>query len=134
MRGAAGSSVWLAEHDAMTTSVEKLVTEFAEKSQRRPMPSATEIQKTGNKHAKRYIRAVGALQKLGNQGRQALVPLLSDRRDDVRAMAAAFLLRYRHREARGVLEELARGKGFVAFSATETLKRWDEGTWQLDPL
>jgi hypothetical protein len=54
-------------------------------------------------------------------------------RDDVRAMAAAFLLRHRTDVAQHVLEELARGEGFVAFSAGETLKRWEEKTWELDP-
>jgi hypothetical protein len=48
-------------------------------------------------------------------------------------MAAAFLLRHRHEEARRVLEDLAHGEGFVAFEASEALKRWEEGTWQLDP-
>lgn len=32
-----------------------------------------------------------------------------------------------------MLEEIAGGEGFLAFSANETLKRWDEKTWQLDP-
>ena len=70
---------------------------------------------------------------MGDAGRDALVPLMSHAQPDVRSMAAAFLLRYRHAEARRVLEEIAAGKDLIAFEATETLKRWDEGTWQLDP-
>lgn len=52
---------------------------------------------------------------------------------DVRVMAAAHLLRYRTAEARAVLEEAAKGTGLVPFGAQQALKRWEEGTWALDP-
>jgi predicted ArsR family transcriptional regulator len=115
------------------TQVEKLVREFAENVAAQTDAIRRGDSKAGNKHAKRYIRAFEALRALGNEGRDALVPLLSDGREDVRAMAAAFLLRHRHDEARRVLQALARGEGFVALLATETLKRWEEKIWQLDP-
>lgn len=90
--------------------------------------------RTGNKHAKRYIRAFEALRAIGDEGRDALVPLMSKTQpSDVRATAAAFLLRYRHDEARRVLTEIARGEGLISFEAGEALKRWAEGAWQLDP-
>ena len=54
-------------------------------------------------------------------------------RMDVRVMAAAHLLRYRTAEAKAVLEEAAKGQGLVPFEAGEALKRWEEGTWALDP-
>ena len=73
------------------------------------------------------------LREFGDAGRDALVPLLSHARDDVRSAAASYLLRYRYEQARRVLEELARGKGRTAFEAGMLLKTWDEGTWELDP-
>jgi predicted ArsR family transcriptional regulator len=115
------------------TQLEKLVREFGENVAAQTDAIRRGDPKTGNKHAKRYIRAFQALRALGDQGRDALVPLMFESRDDVRGMAAAFLLRHRPDEARRVLQDLARGEGFVAFSATETLKRWEEGAWQLDP-
>ena len=115
------------------TQLERLVREFAENVAAQTDAMRHGDSRTGNKHAKRYIRAFEALRALGDQGRDALVPLMSEGRDDVRAMAAAFLLRHRHDEARRVLQDLARREGLVAFSASETLKRWDEKTWQLDP-
>jgi len=48
--------------------------------------------------------------------------------------AAFGKLRHRTDDARRVLQELAQGEGFVAFSAGEALKRWEDGSWQLDPL
>ena len=52
---------------------------------------------------------------------------------DVRTTAAAFLLRYRTAEAKAILEEASKGEGLVAFASSQALKRWDEGTWALDP-
>ncbi|MCP3137437.1 DUF2019 domain-containing protein [Pyxidicoccus xibeiensis] len=69
----------------------------------------------------------------GNAGRNALLVLLKHERMDVRVMAAAHLLRYRTAEAKAVLEEAAKGKGLVPFEAGQALKRWEEGTWALDP-
>ena len=114
--------------------VDKLVQQFAENVAAQTDAMRLGDSKTGNKHAKLYIKAFERLRAIGDEGREGLAPLLTEGRDDVRAMAAAFLLRHQHDLARRVLEELALGKGFVAFSASETLKRWDEGTWQLDPL
>ena len=114
------------------TSIEKLVQQFAEST-----AAQTDIMlkdpKKGNKYAKQRARAFELLRSLGNEGRDALVPLMHEGRDDVREMAAVYLLRHRHDEARQVLEDLAQGKGLVAFGANQALKRWEEGTWQLDP-
>nr|WP_242544099.1 DUF2019 domain-containing protein [Corallococcus sp. NCSPR001] len=89
--------------------------------------------KAGNRHAKKYISAFEQLRALGNTGREALTVLFSHPRMDVRVMAAAYLLRYRTHEAREVLMEAARGEGLVPFKAGQALKRWEEGTWALDP-
>jgi hypothetical protein len=89
--------------------------------------------KTGNKHARKYGAAVDKLLAHGDAGREALLVLLEHERMDVRVMAAAHLLRYRTAEARAVLEEAARGEGMIPFCAQQALKRWEEGTWALDP-
>jgi hypothetical protein len=117
----------------LMTRVDKLVRAFAENVIAQVEALQRGDARTGNKHAKLYIRAFQSLRSLGDEGRDALVPLLSEDRDEVRAMTAAFLLRHRHEEARKVLELLSRSNSRAAFSASETLKRWDEGAWQLDP-
>lgn len=90
--------------------------------------------KAGNRYAKRYINAFQEIRSLGNEGRDALSELMHTGRDDVKGMTAAFLLRYKTKEAYEVLRNLALGEGLVAFSASESIARWDEGSWQLDPL
>jgi hypothetical protein len=89
--------------------------------------------RTGNKHARQYTAALQALRARGDAGRDALAVLLKHPRMDVRAMAAAFLLRYRTAEARPVLEEAAKEGGVSSIGAIMTLKRWDDGSWALDP-
>ncbi|MBI2393259.1 MAG: DUF2019 domain-containing protein [Deltaproteobacteria bacterium] len=87
----------------------------------------------GNKHAKRYISVFRKLRAVGDEGRDALLALLSHERPDVRVMAAAYLLRHRTAAAMAVLHEASQGTGMVAFEATEAIKRWNEGVWALDP-
>ena len=89
--------------------------------------------KTGNKHAKKYGAAFDKLRAHGNAGRDALTVLLKHPRMDVRVMAAAHLLRHRTAEAKAVLEDAAQGEGMIPFGAQQALKRWEEGTWALDP-
>ena len=114
-------------------NVPDLVRQFADSVATQTMCIAQGDARTGNRHAKRRIRIFEKLRGLGDAGRDALLPLLRHERADVRTTAAAYLLRYRTAEARAVLEAEARGKGFDAFAAQEALKRWDEGTWSLDP-
>ncbi|HYO71523.1 MAG TPA: DUF2019 domain-containing protein [Archangium sp.] len=89
--------------------------------------------KAGNKHARKYGAAVDKLLAHGDAGREALLVLLGHERMDVRVMAAAHLLRYRTAEAKAVLEEAAKSEGLIPFCAQQALKRWEEGTWALDP-
>src|SRR3954471_20082314 len=89
--------------------------------------------KTGNKHARRQFATFKKLRAMGDSGREALAVLLRDPRPNVRTLAAAFLLRYKTVEALAVLREASRGRGMIAFESSEAIKRWEEGTWQLDP-
>lgn len=89
--------------------------------------------KTGNRHANRYIEDFQRLRRFGDEGRDALAALLEHERPDVRVVAAAFLLRHRTEEAKAVLWAAAAGRGMVSFEAQQAIKRWEEGTWALDP-
>jgi hypothetical protein len=112
--------------------LEELVEEFARNVAAQTDAIFRGDAKTGNKHAKRYVSAFEKLRAQGNPGRDALAALFTHPRMDVRAAAAAYLLRYRTAEARAVLQEVAKGEGLAAFEASESLKRWEEGAWTLD--
>lgn len=114
-------------------SLEQLVDAFAQHTAAQTDAIFKGDAKTGNKHANKRIAAFKKLCTHGDAGRDALVVLFKHSRMDVRVMAAAYLLRHRTAEASAVLVEAAKGEGLAAFGASETLKRWEEGTWALDP-
>ncbi|WNG51654.1 DUF2019 domain-containing protein [Archangium minus] len=113
--------------------LEELVEQFAQNVAAQNDAIQRGDAKAGNKHAKQYTAALMELRAQGNAGRDALAVLLTHPRTDVRAMAAAFLLRYRTAESRAVLEAAAKEGGVAAIGAIMTLRRWDDGTWALDP-
>jgi hypothetical protein len=86
-----------------------------------------------HKYTRDYVDAFQRLTAIGDEGREALCVLLDDTRPEVRSMAAAFLLRYKHERAKRVLQRLSTGRGLVAFGAGQCLERWKEGAWALDP-
>jgi len=112
---------------------ESLVEEFAECVAAQSEAIAKGNPTLGNKYAKRYMAAFEKLRSHGDEGRNALVVLLTDERADVRVMAAAYLLRHCGDRAKSILESEAKGKGLISFGAAQALQRWAEGTWNLDP-
>ena len=117
----------------MVRSLEMLVEEFSYHVQAQTREIFGGDAKIGNKHAKKAIAAFMQLRSRGDAGRDALAVLFTHPSMDVRTAAAAILLRHRTAEAKAVLEEAAKGKGLIPFEASEALKRWEEGTWALDP-
>lgn len=117
----------------LQVSIEKLVDEFAHHVAAQTDAIFRGDARTGNKHAKRYAAAFEKLRSHGDAGREELTALFTHPRMDVRVAAASHLLRYRTAEAKAVLQEIAKGEGLAAFEASESLKRWEEGVWALDP-
>jgi len=113
--------------------MEELVEEFARHVAAQTDAIRRGDARTGNQHARQYAAALQELRAHGDSGRDALSVLLGHPRTDVRAMAAAFLLRYRTAEAKAVLEAAAKEGGAAAIGAIMTLRRWEDGTWALDP-
>lgn len=113
-------------------NLEKLLHEFSSNVTAQTAAIFRGDAKAGNKHAKKYIAAARKLRELGDVGWDAFATLLKHPDIDVRTMAATYLLPRRTSEARAVLEEAAKGEGLIAFEASESLKRWDEGAWDLD--
>ena len=89
---------------------------------------------SGNVHAGRYLEAFRELRRAGDPGLDALSSLLEDERRDVRTMAACFLLAHKTEKALEVLRASAQQRGVVGLGAVMTLKRWEEGTWDLDTI
>ncbi|NOK38537.1 DUF2019 domain-containing protein [Corallococcus exercitus] len=114
-------------------NMEELVSQFAENVAAQTDAIWRGDSKAGNKYARKYIAIFDKLRAHGDAGREALTVLFEHPRMDVRVMVAAFLLRYRTKDAMTVLKEAAKGEGLVPFNAGQALMRWEEGTWSLDP-
>ena len=117
----------------MVKDLDKLVEQFAENVVLQMEAIYRGDSRTGNKHADKYTAALMKLRAAGDAGREALCVLLKHPRPSVRVRAAAFLLRYRTEEAKAVLEAAVSGEGVASIGAIMTLKRWEDGTWNLDP-
>ncbi len=117
----------------MVKTLEQLVAAFAAHVQAQTEQIVGGNVKLGNSHAKKAIALFLQLRSQGDAGRDALAVLFTHPRMDVRVSAAALLLRHRTAEAKAVLEAAAQGQGLVPFEASEALKRWEDGTWALDP-
>jgi hypothetical protein len=89
--------------------------------------------RVGNCHANRTLRCFDKLYRYGPAGKDGLATLFTHNNPLVRGTAAVFLLKYKTEEAMAILEELATGEGFSAFCASEAIKRWNEGAWDLEP-
>jgi len=114
-------------------SKEQLINKFAENIIKQNQYIENGNSREGNICAKKYISAFKTLVDLfGDEGRESLSRLFNHDNEGVRQMTAAFLLKYKTNEAKKVLEELVKRKGLISFNASETLKRWEEGTWSLD--
>ncbi len=113
-------------------TLRRLVEKFSENVHMQNLHIESGNAADGNKCARKYIKAFRDLAAHGDVGREALAGLFNDPREDVRVMAACFLLKYKHKEARAILEKAARGESITALGASEALKRWNEGTWELD--
>jgi hypothetical protein len=114
--------------------IQGLVKEFAENVAAQADAIGHGDANMGNELARRYIAAFERLREFGDEGREQLATLFFDQRPSVRVTAAAFLLRFRHAEAKAVLERESKGAGIIAFDAEQALERWKDGTWALDPV
>lgn len=117
----------------MNQKMMRLVSMFAENAIAQKHAIMAGNARLSNKCANKCLSSFVALRTLGNEGREALSTLFNHEQPAVRSMSAAFLLRYKTNEALQILEAMAHGQGLVAFEARETIKRWNEGAWNLDP-
>ena len=81
----------------------------------------------GNCASEKYIAAARTLLASGEDAIDSFAKLLAHDHDDVRVMAAAFLLRDRTAAAVSALQPIAKGGGLAALGAKMTLERYARG-------
>lgn len=113
------------------TKLQKLVEEFADAAVKADT-FTYENGRMARKYSNKEIECWKKIRQLGDEGREALCRLLTDPRHSARIAAACYLLKFRTEQALAVLREAAQHEGLVPFTASECLKRWEEGAWNLD--
>ncbi len=115
-------------------SLRRLVDEFAAAVEKQTEAIDSHEPERGNEFAQQYVASFRELKTAGKPGLDALADLLRDSRRDVRTMAACFLLRHRTDEALTILKSAAAEKGVIGLGAALTLRRWEDGSWNLADL
>ena len=116
----------------MKKTVQNLIEDFAQYVIKQNKYIGMGDWKTGNKYAKKYIKCFKAINDIGDKAKNEMLVLLNHENDSVRTMAATFLLRFNTERAIGVLREISKKSGITGFEARESIKRWEEGSWDLD--
>lgn len=86
---------------------------------------------TGNTEAKKYDEAARIMLAGGQREIDRFATLLTHDHDDVRVMAAAYLLKNRTDAAVATLRPIAAGVGLAALGAHMTLARYERGELEI---
>ena len=68
----------------------------------------------------------------GQMAREALLKLVDSEESGVSLMAAVYSLKYNPEKSLKTLKTLEKRPGFIGFQAEQAIKRWEEGSWQLE--
>jgi hypothetical protein len=113
-------------------SIQRLVARFAEAARNHYDATLQGDWRKANKNAKRIADIFHSLVATGEEGKQALLELTNGKDLAVASMAATFSLKYATTQATAVLERIAIQPDLLGFKAQQSLKRWQEGSWQLE--
>jgi hypothetical protein len=112
--------------------IQKTVSSFADAAKKHYDAELVGDYKTANTQAKKIHKSFTEIVKLGEDARKALLDLVDTEVLPIAAMAATYSLKYRPERALAVLEKIAKEPGLIGFEAEQAIKRWKEGSWQLE--
>ena len=88
--------------------------------------------RTANAEAKKLQQVFLELTHGGQVAREALLRLVDSEECAVSLMAAVYSLKYNPVKSLAALKKLEKQPGFIGFQAEQAIKRWEEGSWQLE--
>ena len=116
----------------MENKIDALIQEFAQFTDNHYRATLTGNWKEANKNAKKLHKTFLQIVKLGDKAREALLALTRNEPGYIAVMAAAYSLKYNPEKAMEALTKLAKIPGLTGLGAQQTIKNWEEGTWQLE--
>jgi hypothetical protein len=85
-----------------------------------------------NVQAKRMDQVFHKIIQIGKEAREALLAQVDNEEPAISLAAATFSLKYDSERAKRALEQIANRPGLIGFGAKQALRRWEEGTWNLE--
>ena len=114
--------------------VSDLVTAFAQAAARHYAFTQAGRYRDINREADKIDAAYRKLKSYGDKGKQALLKLLDDADLAVSSMAAAYCMHFAPQECKRVFQRVAKDPGILGLEAQYALKRFDDGSWQVEPM
>ncbi len=118
--------------DTKDKQIQRLLVNFAEASRIHYDALMAGNSRTANVQAKKINKSFLELTNLGVDARNALLNLVDTETLPIAAMAAVFSLKFSPERALATLQKIAKEPGLIGFEARQAIKRWTEGSWQLE--
>lgn len=116
----------------MSAAIDALVAAFAAASRAHFTATDDGDHKAANREADRVHQAFLQLRELGPAAREALLRVALESNDAAAVMAAVYSLKYDADRALPILARASRDRGILGFQASQAIKRWKAGEWQLE--
>jgi hypothetical protein len=118
--------------DTKEAQIHKSIMGFSESAKKHYDAILAGDSRSANAQAKKVHKFFLEIVKQGEDARKALADLVDDEILPVAVMAAVYSLKYSPERALAVLQKIAKEPGVHGFRAEQAIKRWTEGSWQLE--
>jgi hypothetical protein len=116
----------------MTESIDDLMATFATAARAHYQASEAGDYKVANPEAERIEAVFSKVRTIGPSAREALMRLAELSDDATAVMAAVYSLKYSPERSLRVLGRFSKNRGLLGFQASQAIKRWNAGEWQLE--
>ncbi len=116
----------------LNKNLEKIISLFVEASMKHNAAIMQGDWKTANLQAKKIHKSFLEIIKFGGDGRDALLTLVDHTDPAIAAMAATYSLKYNPEKSLSILIKISNDPGFIGFRAAQSIKNWENGTWELE--
>ncbi len=113
--------------------IDQLIADFVKTAKKSHEATLSGDSRKVNIQAKRIHHVFKKISMIGNSAREALLKQVDNDDDAVASLAATYSLKYNTEKAKAALKRISENNtGILGFGAEQALKRWQEGTWQLE--
>jgi len=112
--------------------LKKLIDVFVEASMKHHAAIMQGDWKTANLQAGRIHQTFLQLIAVGADGREALLKLTEHADWSVAAMAATYSIKFNPEKSLSTLRQISQAPGLIGLRAAQSIRNWENGTWELE--